>query len=240
MNLDNFPTSPAAQRMLGYVTSGWYDKSYVGKWIYQVIGLEIDRINVPVEELSMQAYVDSATWGLKYWESLVGIPVREDLDYDVRRSLINERLDKYHPISPAWLENYLSKLTGRDVTVTEHPRTYTFSVRIGNGNGNYHLPSVMRSLDCVKPAHLAYDITLVHNDNINLMTGIATNERSMKKPISDIDDPMLSMQYLITEKISLRPTAQELSELTGHRYLTDGQNHIFCDENKNLLYDDSE
>lgn len=239
MNLENFPTSPAAQRMLGYVTAGWYDKSYVGKWIYQVMGEELDRISVPVEELALQAFVDSATWGLKYWEELVGLPVREDLDYSTRRALVNEKLDKYHPINPEWLSQFLSGITGREVVVTENPKTYTFSIKIGNGRNEYSLPLMIRRLDSVKPAHLAYDITLVYQDKISLQMGIATNMFNKKRPISEIDDPMLSMQYLVTERISIRPTVKELAELTGHNYLTDGQGHIFCDDSRNLFYDDS-
>ena len=41
VDLEHFPTNEVAQRLLTYVTRGWYDKSYVGKWIYEVIGLEL-------------------------------------------------------------------------------------------------------------------------------------------------------------------------------------------------------
>ena len=37
IDLEHFPTNEVAQRLLTYVTRGWYDKSYVGKWIYEVI-----------------------------------------------------------------------------------------------------------------------------------------------------------------------------------------------------------
>lgn len=33
VDLEHFPTNEVAQRLLTYVTRGWYDKSYVGKWI---------------------------------------------------------------------------------------------------------------------------------------------------------------------------------------------------------------
>ena len=41
-DLEQFPTSESAKRMLSYVTPGFYDNSYVGKWLYQVMGLEYD------------------------------------------------------------------------------------------------------------------------------------------------------------------------------------------------------
>ena len=34
IDLENFPNSEAAKRMLTYVTAHWYDKSYVGKWVF--------------------------------------------------------------------------------------------------------------------------------------------------------------------------------------------------------------
>lgn len=32
-DLENFPTSESAKRQLSYVTEGFYEKSYVGKWL---------------------------------------------------------------------------------------------------------------------------------------------------------------------------------------------------------------
>ena len=41
-DLEEFPTSESAKRQLSYVTKGFYDTSYIGKWIYQVMGLEYE------------------------------------------------------------------------------------------------------------------------------------------------------------------------------------------------------
>ena len=46
IDLERFPWSDSANRMLTYVTKGWYDKSYVGKWIYEVMGRELDLATV--------------------------------------------------------------------------------------------------------------------------------------------------------------------------------------------------
>ena len=55
VDLENFPTSESAQRMLASVTPGFYDKSYVGKWLYQVMGLEFDEAKKLIaEELPLQ------------------------------------------------------------------------------------------------------------------------------------------------------------------------------------------
>lgn len=44
----------APLKMLSYVTPGFYDKSYVGKWMFQVMGLEYDKALKLAEELPEQ------------------------------------------------------------------------------------------------------------------------------------------------------------------------------------------
>ena len=78
-NLENFPTSESGKRQLGYVSEEFYEKSYVGKWLYQVMGLEYDEARRLVEELPEQMFPETATWGLMYHEIKWGLPVRENL-----------------------------------------------------------------------------------------------------------------------------------------------------------------
>ena len=67
-DLESFPTSISAQRMMSYVTSGFYDRSYVAKWMYQVMGLEYDEAERLATELPEPFFPETATWGLKYHE----------------------------------------------------------------------------------------------------------------------------------------------------------------------------
>lgn len=80
-NLENFPTSESAKKMLSYVTGSFYDESYVGKWIFQVMGVEYDRALEMAVALPEQFFVETATWGLRYHEVKWQLPVREDLPY---------------------------------------------------------------------------------------------------------------------------------------------------------------
>ena len=64
-DLEAFPTSESAVRMLSYVSQGFYDSSYVGKWLYQVMGMEYDDVRKIIEELPYQMFPETATWGLK-------------------------------------------------------------------------------------------------------------------------------------------------------------------------------
>ena len=88
MNLENFPTNEIAKQMLSYVTEGWYDRSYIGKWMYQVMGMSMEQVQKLYEELPLQMFVKTATWGLCYHEQKYGQPIRWNLGYEERRRLL--------------------------------------------------------------------------------------------------------------------------------------------------------
>lgn len=101
IDLENFPTSECANEMLGYVTNhGFYDKAYVGKWLFQVMGLEYDEAQKLAEELPLQMFPETATWGLKYHEIKWQLPVREHLPDEERRKLIFQKRDDRPPMTP--------------------------------------------------------------------------------------------------------------------------------------------
>ena len=45
-DLENFPVSESAKNMIVSVSDGFYDNSYVGKWLYEVMGQEYDTATV--------------------------------------------------------------------------------------------------------------------------------------------------------------------------------------------------
>ena len=118
-DLENFPTSESARKMLSYVSDGFYDKSYVGKWLFQVMGIEYDKVQEIVESLPYQFFPETATWGLKYHEIKWGLPVRSNLSYEERRRLIYQKRDYRAPMTPYRMEKYLADVTGFKVCVAD-------------------------------------------------------------------------------------------------------------------------
>ena len=142
--LEQFPSSESARKMLSYVTQGFYDKSYVGKWLFQVMGLEYDEAVRILEELPKQFFPETATWGLMYHEIKWGLPVREHLEYEERRRLIYQKRDLKSPMTPYKMEQYLKNAVGFEVHVSdvndagkfgflpEHPNVFKLDF-IGDG-----------------------------------------------------------------------------------------------------------
>lgn len=157
MNLENFPTSPAAKRMLKTV-SPIYDKSYVAKWIFQVMGLEIDEAWKFIEELRFQAFPETATWGITYWEQRYNIPPDESLSIEERRQRVIIKRGKRSPMNPARIERIVRDVTGREATVTEENGTYTFHISVLPGESMVDYQELINTVKSVKPSHLAFKV----------------------------------------------------------------------------------
>ena len=159
-DIEKFPISPSALRMLEYV-SPVYDRSYVAKWLYQVMGLELDQVRQIFEELPLQITPDTATWGLRYWEDLYEIPVDETIDLETRREAVLRRRTLRGPLNPARLETMIRTTFGYDAVVTENTAPYTFRVDVEDLTDNWR--RFLAWLAQIKPSHLAADVTFLLN-----------------------------------------------------------------------------
>lgn len=180
-DLENFPASDSAKRMLGYVSGGFYDNSYVGKWLYQVMGLEYDAARKTVEELPAQFFPETATWGLMYHEIKWGLPVRENLSYEERRRLIYEKRDYRAPMTPYCMEKHLAAVTGCEVHIADvndagkygfvspHPNVFK-AYFIGDG---LDTKKVKELLNRLKQSHTSYTV----NNRFELMSDSRALER---------------------------------------------------------------
>ena len=191
MNIENFPTSEAAKRMMGYITgNGFYDRSYVGKWIFQVMGIEMDEARRIIEdELPYQAFPETATWGLRYHEEKFGLPIRENLSPEERRKLILDRRDTKAPITPWRLEKMVNSVLGCDVKVVDihepdnkitHPNTFVVYLE---GEGEFSLQKGIDKINDAKQSHTSYELH-VRLAVFVLVEDILLNRMTVRLPIT--------------------------------------------------------
>lgn len=174
-NIEEFPTSPSAQQMIGRV-SPIYRNSYVGKWLFQVMGLEMDEARALVESLRDQCYLEKCTWGMRYWEERYGIEVDETKDLEGRRATVAAKRRKREALTPATLEALLESLTGRNVDILEDNSKCRFTVLIHDGETQVDCAALMKRLDAIKPSHLAYSIKLLRKKTLTHFLGTAVRE----------------------------------------------------------------
>jgi len=163
VDLDNFPYSDAAKRMLSYVTAHWYDKSYVGKWTYEVMGQQMDLAVKYCQELPLQFDVDTATWGLMYWEQMYGLPIRSSLSYEERRRLIHLKMEPRYSSTPYWMAQTIENTTGYTANVYDinDPGPYSYSHPnifhvLLSGDAEEQFDSVREKINKLKQSHTVY------------------------------------------------------------------------------------
>ena len=168
MDIEKFPISPGALRMMDTVTKGFYDKSYVAKWLFQVMGIEIDRLRELMKEIPEQIFPETATWGLMYHEQKWQLPVRENLSREERRTLICQKRDFRAPMTPFRMEKYLADATGFKVYIADasDPGEYGFFPSHPNifkvyfiGEGTPDLKLIYDMINQLKQSHTAYIIS---------------------------------------------------------------------------------
>ena len=172
-DLERFPTSPTAQRMMKTV-SPIYDKSYVGKWIFQVMGLEMDEAWKLFEELRLQAFPETATWGIVYWEQRYHIPPDDNMPIEERRRRVIIKRSKRSPMNPTRIEQFLKDVTGRTVTVTEQEGEYVFLIYVSPGENNTNFQLIVETVKNIKPSHLSFDVVFKSE------TGLVADTKSSK------------------------------------------------------------
>lgn len=160
-DIEHFPTSKTAIRMMSRI-SPIYDKSYVGKWIFQVMGAEMDVVRLRFDELRDQAFPETATWGLPYWEQRYAIIPPDGATIEERRRAIRAKRGAREPMNPAKLERYIETLTGAPARIIEDVDPYTFQVDITTGEYAVDLRALYEYIRRIKPSHQAIQLTTSH------------------------------------------------------------------------------
>lgn len=139
-------------------------KSYIPDWIAEQepvnsvlasLGGDASVAADWIKDVLAQCFADTATWGLKYWEEYLGIPVNENRPLSYRRSVVKSKLRGAGTTTAALIKDTAGSYQNGDVTVTEVLRQNKIQVKF---NGIYGIPPNMpdfrTAVDRIIPAHL--------------------------------------------------------------------------------------
>lgn len=105
-----------------------------------------------------QLTIDTATWGLKYWEQAYGITPQSTDTVEERRGSVKAKMRSPQTVTAAMLENLINSYVNGQSVVTEVPRQHKVQIQF---NGDYGVPSNMASLTAalleVLPSHVTYE-----------------------------------------------------------------------------------
>lgn len=109
-------TTERALRMVESAPT-YYEASQVFTGIQQAIADDLDRVKSGNDDLALQLRATTATWGLKFWEVRVGLPVDVASSYETRRKKVLARIRSKAPFSAAMIKAVAEAYLDNPVTV---------------------------------------------------------------------------------------------------------------------------
>ena len=148
--------------MLDYIPL-YYRESNIATEKIESEGVEIEDLNEEIKDVLDQFFINTATWGLKYWEKALNIPIDEEKPYDQRRSKINSRLRGMGVVTKTLIKETAEAYDGGEVDVEEKPSEYKVIVTFIDTRGvPPNLDDTKEALREIIPAHLGVDFEFTY------------------------------------------------------------------------------
>lgn len=104
-----------------------------------------------------QLCVESASWGLRYWERTLGLPAEAGKDLEVRRSRVRSRLLGADVSTVSLVERVAEIHAGLPARVEEHPERFWADICFDEAEGvPRDLEGLVEALREIMPAHLGW------------------------------------------------------------------------------------
>lgn len=133
----------------------FYDND-ITKPIQDSFTVEANSINDEVEKTLNQFFVDSATYGLDYWEKMLGIS-KNNNDIQTRRENIKARMRSRGTTTVSVIKNICEAYSNGEVDIIVNHSDYSFVIDF---IGSIGIPRAFEELDKtineIKPCHLAH------------------------------------------------------------------------------------
>lgn len=128
------------------------------KAIFKVNQMEIDNLNLVCEDVKKQFHIDTATWGLIFWEERYGIAYNPSMSYEQRREIVKAKKRGQGTVTKAMIKNTAEAFSGGEVDVIEHDNDYYFTVKFVGVKGiPANMDAFENMLEDIKPAHMDYE-----------------------------------------------------------------------------------
>ena len=145
----------------------FYDND-ITKPIQDSFSVEANSINDEVENTLNQFFVDSATYGLDYWEKMLGIS-KNNNDIQTRRENIKAKMRSRGTTSIEVIKNICEAYSNGVVEIIVNHSNYSFEIVFVSTIG---VPLSFEELDRVineiKPCHLAHSYKFNYNTHSDI------------------------------------------------------------------------
>lgn len=110
-----------------------------------------------------QLNVETATWGLKYWEQALGLATDETSDIAYRRSQVKARRRGAGTTTVAMIQNLAASYSNGEVDVLEYPNQFRIEIKFVNTVGTPpNIDDLTAALRASLPAHLEWSYIIAY------------------------------------------------------------------------------
>lgn len=136
----------------------------ITKPIIEAEEIERDILFEEIQDTLKQCFVETATWGLEYWERMLCISNTKDKTYEERRSIIYTKLRGTQTTTVEVITQLAkSFFESENVYVIEENSNYIFNIEFENAIFEVNnLADLHQALEIYKPAHLNYSFTFTN------------------------------------------------------------------------------
>ncbi len=150
--------SPEARKIVDFI-SPIYSESYVGLWLLQVIGAELDDLQKWSAETAWQIVPQTCTWTLGEWEKEYGLLTNTSMPLENRRKNLLAQIRTRAPINPYKLQQIPEAITGVDARIQENVAANTFAIYLAAvPSAQIDVNTLRQAVDRAKPSHLIYEV----------------------------------------------------------------------------------
>jgi len=194
-------TSTKGRQFLGYV-SPIYEQSIIMQAILEAIGAEWDEAEKLADEVLAQLFPQTATWGIAFWEWLLGIPPNHSVPIEQRRARVLASMQTRWPVTKARMEQLVRTFSkDKQAYIRQFFNEYRFEV-LFNLAQSIDLKTVNEVVSETKPAHLDF----------SLVMGLRQGEKSI----------YVGSVMLVGEEITVYPWSMTEVTGTGKVYIATG------------------
>lgn len=138
--------------------------------------VEADILAKEIADTLAQCFVSTATWGLDYWEQMLGITRVHYKTYEERRSIIYSRLRSTKTTTIEVMEEIArSFFDSENVYIVEDNGNYSFNIELENAVFEAsNLEDLQKTIELYKPAHLNYSLTFSNKGIVTIQTSTQT------------------------------------------------------------------
>jgi len=139
-------------------------QSKIFQTIYNAENTELNNTENSSQDVLDQCFIDTATWGLEFWEKFLGLPVDKTKTDVSRREKIKAKLRGCGTVTKEFLKNVANAFVNGEIDIIEYPGEYKFVIKfVGTKGVPQNIGNLTEIIEEIKPAHLNYEYQYTYN-----------------------------------------------------------------------------